>query len=1159
LARGIDPLSAFALPTGLVASTTLRGSAQAIAVVGSTQDTTQLTAFLATGDYGLAVVDVSQFTKPSISAQLDLAGTNTDVAVDPARGIAVVVGNAAGLHLVDVSTPTAPRLNQTIAFAAPVTNVALHDGLAYAATGSNVAVVNINTGDILQTLDLAALSGGTLTDLTFDGDTLFTMDQSRTLRAFSLAGETLTPRGSIMLGGGGGKLFVGGGVAYVGTTDTFSQGYLTVDVSNPAGLTLLSGVDAANVAGQSLAANGSGLMISTGQLAGPQGLPIFALDVTSASDPSNTGNFITRINLPGAPKDIALANGIAFVADGTSGLQIVNYRAFDTQGVAPTVTINVGALDRDPTKAGVQVVEGDVIDITPTVTDDVQVRNVELLVNGQVAANDAAYPFQFFALVPAIASGGASLTVQVRATDTGGNVALSAPVTLDVVRDTFPPVLQSTNVAEGARLFFVRSIDLTFDKTLDLAALNASGIRLVNVGADGAAGTGDDVVAPVTVDTRANGRIVSILPSALLTPGNYQLRVDPSVIVDHAGNSATAPTVLNFTIRAASDVKAASGVPAVTQAPSANPGQEIAISVPFDPATAWATFHVIDSNGSASTRDVQARRSDAATGRAFFQVPFDAVTGDTLIFSKVGNTRTNYPDADFFLQILPVVVGIDVTSVSFDGSSAQVQVTGFGLIEGNGTEYRFGTVAVADGGAGTGPDVGGRFDPALSASFDNGIAFLTVALSNGGSGPIVVKTAGGTSAPFSLGLSGITATALSGTPANGGEASANAGQAITLLGSGLTTGSDVLLRSVDDSGNARMTLLHPTAASADGTSATLVVPAFANGAFTLQMLGASGQPLLQIVPTLSGYNVVGSTTLQLIGSALVEGNASYQFAGVTVTDTAPGGAGPDVFADNGRVNLVEPVHGLGSVTVTTAGGTSAALSLNELHPGLSSLGDVAFDAASGQLWVVDANSPATISRIDMASGQVQQTIALPSASATHGFFSGLQVVPAMTLGATAVPAGSLLLFSGNPSPDRVIAIDPATGAAIATLTLAQNYDVTAGVYDAASGHLFVLDRRTNPNRIAEVNAATGAEIASFAAPFNGGWAGLAIDPIGGNLWFGSDNSRSVAEITRSGTVLRTVDLTPQGIDNNEIAGLVFDTTGKLLVASTQGVVYRVTV
>ena len=49
------------------------------------------------------------------------------------------------------------------------------------------------------------------------------------------------------------------------------------------------------------------------------------------------------------------------------------------------------------------------------------------------------------------------------------------------------------------------------------------------------------------------------------------------------------------------------------------------------------------------------------------------------------------------------------------------------------------------------------------------------------------------------------------------------------------------------------------------------------------------------------------------------------------------------------------------------------------------------------------------------------------------------------------------------------------------------------------------------------------------------------------------------ELTTAGTIASQVDLTTQDINDNEVSGLAFDATGKLLVASRWGVVYRVTV
>jgi hypothetical protein len=443
------------------------------------------------------------------------------------------------------------------------------------------------------------------------------------------------------------------------------------------------------------------------------------------------------------------------------------------------------------------------------------------------------------------------------------------------------------------------------------------------------------------------------------------------------------------------------------------------------------------------------------------------------------------------LQILPIVTGVEVSAVSSDGSSATVQIYGYGFVEGNNSEYRFGTETISDAGTTTGPSVDSIYDSAL-AQYVNGRATLTVPLADGVFGPISVKTAGGTSASFSVSLASITATALSGTPADAGQASANAGQAITLNGSGLSTSTDVLLRWIDVSGNPQMTRLSPSAAEADGTSATLVIPGTANGAFSLQVFGSSTQPLLQIVPTITRYDQ--QDRIILFGSGYVESAATYTFTGATVVDTPAVGNDIDVYYDGDQnrsayLNRTAlPTHGLGNVTVTTAGGTSAPFDLNVLQVNVAGtdLGDVAVDPATGALWVLDYTNPGHILRIDPATGGVLQTITYTSDYGTTYSYNhaGLQVLgAAMSLNGVAIPAGSLLVFNGYVSPDRVIAVDPTTGSVLATCILDGNHDLAAGLYDATSGHLFVL--KTN-NSLLEMDPATGATLATITLPISVG-------------------------------------------------------------------------
>jgi MFS family permease len=194
-----------------------------------------------------------------------------------------------------------------------------------------------------------------------------------------------------------------------------------------------------------------------------------------------------------------------------------------------------------------------------------------------------------------------------------------------------------------------------------------------------------------------------------------------------------------------------------------------------------------------------------------------------VVFGLIDGERLDFADGTVPLQILPVVTGVDVIGVSGDGTSATVRISGLGFVEGGGSEYRFGTEVVLDAGTTTGPDVFGRSDAVLGF-IANGFVQLTVPLVDGAFGAVNVKTAGGTSASFSLELASIEATALSGTPADAGQASVNAGQSVSINGQGLSTASDILLRYTDVGGSPRMVVLNPTAAAADGTKPPEQVP-----------------------------------------------------------------------------------------------------------------------------------------------------------------------------------------------------------------------------------------------------------------------------------------------------------------------------------------------
>src|SRR5262249_33224475 len=158
-----------AFPTGVIAALSLQGEAKDITVQGSTTNSLGQTAYVATGDYGLAVVDASQFDKPILLGQIDLPGDNVALSVGPVAFVAAVVGSA-GLHLVDVTNPMMPVLRQTILLPGQAAAVSVLGGLAYVATGAGLVSVDVATGDVVQTLPLG---GDALTGLAREGTHLF--------------------------------------------------------------------------------------------------------------------------------------------------------------------------------------------------------------------------------------------------------------------------------------------------------------------------------------------------------------------------------------------------------------------------------------------------------------------------------------------------------------------------------------------------------------------------------------------------------------------------------------------------------------------------------------------------------------------------------------------------------------------------------------------------------------------------------------------------------------------------------------------------------------------------------------------------------------------------------------------------------------------------
>ena len=176
---------------------------------------------------------------------------------------------------------------------------------------------------------------------------------------------------------------------------------------------------------------------------------------------------------------------------------------------------------------GLQLYEGSTVTIPNQITDDVQVRSVELMVNGTTVLKDISYPYDLTTVLPKIADVGNQVTLQVRATDTGGNVSLSDPIVIDLLKDVTPPTVTSIDPADGStQSLSKRTISIQFSEPLDPTTVVPANFVLHGPSGD---------VTPVSVDLRQNGTLVSIIYPPLTT-GDYQFVMHAAAITDRVGN-----------------------------------------------------------------------------------------------------------------------------------------------------------------------------------------------------------------------------------------------------------------------------------------------------------------------------------------------------------------------------------------------------------------------------------------------------------------------------------------------------------------------------------------------------------------------------------------------------------------------------------------------
>lgn len=536
--NGLNPLDGLLITTGIIGSADTPGTAVDICALNDI-------AIVADSDRGISVFNVFNGMKPTIIAQVDTPGFATAVACSGNR-IAVADGTA-GLAIVDITDPPAAKIVHQVSLGGSARAVAATAGVAYVGTSSGEVVsVDLTTGTELNRLmvDSAAVQ-----DVFIAADTLYVLVIGRvytiSLQAGELrvAGMSNSP-GSLGAGGRRLRLFGGDGLLYA----THTQGYNTFNIAtDPTHPALITAGTTPQFGWKQIIANGKGANAIGIAAVSPNSTDDGQHNVSlyDVSDPTQTNRFVTEYVTPGLAAAVSIYNGLVYVADSLSGMQVVNYLASDVAATPPSITLQTNFAP------GVAE-EGKLMRLTAAVSDDVQVRNVEFFVDGAKVATDGAFPFEHRFITPRITTQ-SSLTIRAKAFDTGGNNTATTESTIMLTPDATAPRVTDVAPPDGSDSAAIATLAAYFDEPMDLASLTA-GFTLTSGGPDGMLDTPDDfIVTGGAMEFREDVFGAFRTFPTNLPEGRYRASVTAAA-TDAAGNPVANPRNWEFVVLASTTV-----------------------------------------------------------------------------------------------------------------------------------------------------------------------------------------------------------------------------------------------------------------------------------------------------------------------------------------------------------------------------------------------------------------------------------------------------------------------------------------------------------------------------------------------------------------------------------------------------------------------------
>ncbi len=516
--QGTNPLDNRPAATGVIANATTDGNAVDVSALNDL-------AVVANANGSVTVFNVSG-VNPVRVAQVPTPGPALRVA-NAGNFVAVACGDA-GLVILDLTDLATAHIGHTVPLGSAVKAVTVAGNIAFAGCDNGrIAAVDLATGTVLATLNTGL---GPILDFALAGDYLYALTTSE-LRALPLDGKGLRIVGSTSLFGGL-RIVAGGGLAYV----AYPRGVYLLSLANPAAPAFLLQNPTPNAGWQQMVPSGSGpglACVGMGFDQKPDDVNLYDLGRDGRSQ-----TFQTTFATPGIANAISIHNGLAYVADGTAGLEVINYLAYDNLRRPPTISLSASFSITDDTAL---VEEGKLARLTAEVTDDVQVRNVEFYVDGVKVSTDGNFPFEHRFILPTRSATKTTFTVRAKAIDTGGNAAWSGLITVTLTEDVTPPELVQVLPADATGREDLRQFVAVFSEPLDHASVTAGSFRVRDAGPDLAFDTADDVFVKrggFTFDDTINAVYLRFDPA--LAAGRYRLELGVT-LTDRAGLALTAP------------------------------------------------------------------------------------------------------------------------------------------------------------------------------------------------------------------------------------------------------------------------------------------------------------------------------------------------------------------------------------------------------------------------------------------------------------------------------------------------------------------------------------------------------------------------------------------------------------------------------------------